>query len=128
MKVKLNIVKNLPEIIKQSVKPIENIEGIKIVDVNGLGINSDKNSNNIVNDQGQLVGGQTGGNDIVDRVVTGALKYRTQAPILDELVREVGLTNEGEKLSDVVLGKSSLLTGKINKNDKLSSKKTPNKT
>jgi hypothetical protein len=43
--------------------------------------------------------------------VTGALKYRTQAPILDGLLHEVGLTDtEDGGLSELVTGKSSLLS------------------
>ena len=112
MKVKLDIIQKLPEIIKESVKPIENIDGIKIVDVNGLGINSKDG----VNASGSS--STNSNDDIVDRVVTGALKYKTQAPILEQLVREVGLVNEGENFNDLLTGKSSLITGEMKKQDK----------
>ena len=124
MKVKLDIVKRLPDIIKESVKPIENIEGIKIVDVNGLGINTNDGSVLQKNGNGGGTGsGSKDSGDVVDRVVEGALRYRTQAPILDKLVKEVGLINDGESLSDIVTGKSKLITGRVKDHDKSSGKK-----
>ncbi len=117
MKVKLDIIEKLPEIIKQSVKPIENIDGIKIVDVSGLGLNSETNGSS----------GSKNSDDIVDRVVTGAMKYKTQAPILEQLVKEVGLVGEGENFNDLISGRSSLITGKQKKDDKPSPTKPKTK-
>tara|TARA_B100000900_G_scaffold263656_1_gene224909 strand:- start:3879 stop:5597 length:1719 start_codon:yes stop_codon:yes gene_type:complete len=117
MKVKLDIIEKLPEIIKQSVKPIENIDGIKIVDVGGLGLNSEANGSS----------GSKNNDDIVDRVVTGAMKYKTQAPILEQLVKEVGLVGEGENFNDLISGRSSLITGKQKKDDKPSPSKPKTK-
>ena len=117
MKVKLDIIEKLPEIIKQSVKPIENIDGIKIVDVGGLGLNSEANGSS----------GTKNSDDIVDRVVTGAMKYKTQAPILEQLVKEVGLVGEGENFNDLISGRSSLITGKQKKDDKPSPTKPKTK-
>lgn len=117
MKVKLDIIEKLPEIIKQSVKPIENIDGIKIVDVGGLGLNSEANGSS----------GSKNSDDIVDRVVTGAMKYKTQAPILEQLVKEVGLVGEGENFNDLLSGRSSLITGKQKKDDKPSPTKPKTK-
>ena len=117
MKVKLDIIEKLPEIIKQSVKPIENIDGIKIVDVGGLGLNSEANGSS----------GSKNSDDIVDRVVTGAMKYKTQAPILEQLVKEVGLVGEGENFNDLISGRSSLITGKQKKDDKPSPTKPKTK-
>ena len=118
MKVKLDIIEKLPEIIKQSVKPIENIDGIKIVDIGGLGLNSDSNGSG---------GNGKNNDDIVDRVVTGAMKYKTQAPILEQLVKEVGLVGENESFNDLISGKSSLITGKQKKDDRPSPVKPKNK-
>jgi len=112
MKVKLDIIQKLPEIIKESVKPIENIDSIKIIDVNGLGINSGSN-----NTSGNISSSNSN-DDIVNRVVTGAMKYKTQAPILEQLIKDVGLVNEGESFNDLLTGKSSLITGEMKKQDK----------
>ena len=82
MQVRIKLIEALPEIIAQSVKPIENIDGIKIIQVDGLG------------------GGGNGGNgaetpasngSLADQVVSSALKYRTQAPLLDAMLKEIGL-------------------------------------
>jgi len=112
MKVKLDIIQKLPEIIKESVKPIENIDGIKIIDVNGLGINNGSN-----NTSGNTSSSNSN-DDIVNRVVTGAMKYKTQAPILEQLIKDVGLVNEGESFNDLLTGNSSLITGEMKKQDK----------
>ena len=80
MKVKLELIKALPEIIAQSVKPMENIDGIKILQVNGLNGNG-----STVNEgeQGQLA--------LSDQVVNSALRYRSQAPLVDSLMNELGI-------------------------------------
>jgi len=108
MQVKMSVIQQLPEIIRESVKPVENIESIKIVDVNGMGING--NGSPSV-DGGDGMASRSGDGHLIDKVVTGALKYRTQAPILDGLLHEVGLTDtEDGGLSELVTGKSSLLS------------------
>lgn len=80
MKIKLELIKALPEIIAQSVKPMENIEGIKILQVNGL------------------TGGQSGGDtvegestNLADQMTNSALRYRAQAPLIDSLMNEIGI-------------------------------------
>ena len=106
MQVKMSVIQQLPEIIRESVKPLGNIDSIKIVDVNGVGINS--SGSNVVDGGDGMTSGSSDGN-LIDKVVSGALKYRTQAPILDGLLHEVGLTDsQGSGLSDLVTGKSPL--------------------
>ena len=46
------------------------------------------------------------------------MKYKTQAPILEQLIKDVGLVNEGESFNDLLTGKSSLITGEMKKQDK----------
>ena len=75
----------LPEIIREQVKPMENIESIKILQVDGLpGLNSPS-------DGGR--GGSGGGDrdNISDQVVNSAMKYRTQVAFVDGLMEEIGL-------------------------------------
>jgi uncharacterized membrane protein YqiK len=76
----------LPAIIRESVKPMENIEGIKILQVNGLG--------GPAHDGGpiHLNGSGGGGGNLAEEVVNNALRYRAQAPILDSLLQEIGLS------------------------------------
>ena len=78
---RLRIIDRIEGIIRESVKPMENIEGIKILHVDGLG------------------GGGGGGSgpageapaNFSDSVVNSALRYRAQAPLVDSLLREIGL-------------------------------------
>lgn len=84
MKVKLALIERLQEIIRESVKPMERIDGIKIVQVDGL--------------NGGSGGAVTNGGDgaangsLADQVVDSALRYRSQAPLLDSLLKEVGIS------------------------------------
>ncbi|MEZ5816206.1 MAG: flotillin family protein [Hyphomicrobiaceae bacterium] len=83
MQIKLELIKALPEIIAQSVKPISAIEGIRIVQVDGL--------NGGRSDGGEAAATARGGGNLAEQAIEAALRYRTQAPILDNLMREVGL-------------------------------------
>jgi len=63
-------------IIRESVKPMERIEGIRILHVEGLGGGG---------------GGQGNGGNFADSVVNSALRFRAQAPLIDQLLREIGV-------------------------------------
>lgn len=77
---RLRLIDKLDAIIREQVKPLENIEGIKILHVDGLGGGGHTNS-------GEFAG--AGG--FSDQVVNSALRYRAQAPLVDELLKEIGL-------------------------------------
>lgn len=79
MQIKMKLIENLDQIIRESVKPMENIDGIKIIQVDGL--NGGRSS---------AAPGGTDGN-LADNVVNSALRYRAQAPLLDSLLKEVGI-------------------------------------
>lgn len=86
------LVENLPAIIRESVKPMERIEGIKILHVEGLpGFSSSGDGGG----NGSGAGGDTPreGN-LAEQVVTSALRYRSQAPFVDQLLGEIGLTGD----------------------------------
>ena len=90
MQVKTSIVHQLPDIIRQSVKPMKNIEGIKIMQVDGF--------SNVIGKGGAGGGGSGGGSgngggggSLADQVVDSALRYRAQAPMVESLLNEVGL-------------------------------------
>lgn len=84
MQIRLALLKYLPEIIRESVKPMENIDDIKILQVNGLGgIGGSSASGEGYSDQGQIA--------LSDQVVNSALRYRTQAPLIDSLMNELGI-------------------------------------
>jgi uncharacterized membrane protein YqiK len=71
------LVDKLEGIIRESVKPLERIEGIRILHVEGLG--------------GGGGGGQGNGGNFADSVVNSALRFRAQAPLIDQLLREIGV-------------------------------------
>ena len=71
-------------IIRESVRPMERIEGIKILHVDGLGGGGGGggHSNGI---------GDGHGGGFADGVVNSALRFRAQAPLVDQLLKEIGL-------------------------------------
>lgn len=84
MQIRLALLKYLPEIIRESVKPMENIDDIKILQVTGLGgITGNNAQGEGYTDQGQI--------SLSDQVVNSALRYRTQAPLIDSLMNELGI-------------------------------------
>ncbi|HIO91277.1 MAG TPA: band 7 protein [Leucothrix mucor] len=92
MQVKEKIVAQLPDIIKESVKPIENIEGIKIMQIDGM--------SHLTGSAGGGNGGgghNGGGGSLADQVVDSALRYKAQAPMVENLLKEVGLSGVGIK-------------------------------
>ena len=84
MKVKLAIVDRLQEIIRESVRPMERIEGIKILQVDGLNAGSGGSGGSSAEPGGA-------NENLAEQVVASALRYRAQAPILDALLQELGL-------------------------------------
>jgi uncharacterized membrane protein YqiK len=89
-----NLVRNLPNIIRETVKPMENIESIKILQVDGLpGLNSPSDTNGSGGASGGGGSGSGSGN-MTDRVVNSAMKYRTQVAFVDGLMKDLGLPIE----------------------------------
>jgi uncharacterized membrane protein YqiK len=90
MEIRLELLRQLPAIIAESVKPMERIEGIKIMDVRGLGqIGGGDGSAN----GGSNVGSGGGDGSLARSVVDHALRYRAQRPMVDALLKEIGLTD-----------------------------------
>jgi uncharacterized membrane protein YqiK len=85
MQVKMLLIKELPKIIEQSVKPLEQIEGIKIIQIEGL------NGANTTGSNHDGSSAPSSGN-LSEQVVASALRYRAQAPLIDQLMQEVGLS------------------------------------
>ena len=85
MKVKLALVEQLQAIIRESVKPMESIDSIKILQVDGLGGGGNGvHGGETVNGGGMVAGSPS------DGIVQSALKYRAQAPLIDGLLKELG--------------------------------------
>jgi len=79
---RLALIQALPSIIEQSVKPMENIDGIKILHVDGI--------NGSSSGGGSVAGGAPNGN-FADAAAAAALRYRSQAPMVDALLSELGI-------------------------------------
>ncbi|WP_441374406.1 flotillin family protein [Acinetobacter lwoffii] len=84
MQIRLTMLKYLPEIIRESVKPMENIDDIKILQVNGLhGGHTGACQADAHHENGNVA--------LSDQVVNSALRYRSQAPLIDSLMSELGI-------------------------------------
>jgi uncharacterized membrane protein YqiK len=71
-RLKEKLLERLEGIVRESVRPLEKIEGIKIFHVDGMG-------------------GGASGRNVTDEVIDSALRYRVQAPVIDSLMREIGI-------------------------------------
>lgn len=88
---RLRLIDKLEAIIRESVKPMEKIDGIKILQVDGLG------------GGGRGDGSGDGRGSVADSVVNSALRYRAQAPLIDSLLREIGLSGgDINRMGDVL--------------------------
>jgi len=76
--VRMKLLDKIEAIIRESVKPMEKLEGIKILQVDGLGGGGGRGETD----------GKTG---IAESVVNQALRYRAQAPLIDALLKEIGI-------------------------------------
>lgn len=84
MKIRLAIVEHLQGMIAESVKPLERIEGIKIVHVDGLAPQSGGGAG--------AAEGEKRETGLSDQIVNSALRYRAHAPVLDQLLKDVGFS------------------------------------
>lgn len=78
---RMRLIDKLDAIIRESVKPMEKIEGIKILQVDGFGGGTPGSGDRAA-----------GGSNLADNVVNSALRYRAQAPLVDSLLKEIGIT------------------------------------
>ncbi|WP_209348952.1 flotillin domain-containing protein [Pontixanthobacter sp. CEM42] len=95
LQTKLALLKVLPEVIKESAKPMEAIDSIKIVQVDGLTQNGGGGS-------AGAAGAGGGSGNLATDALSAALSYRAQAPVLDGLMQELGL--DGSSLNGLVKG------------------------
>jgi uncharacterized membrane protein YqiK len=79
---RMRLVEKAEGIIRESVRPMERIEGIKILHVDGLGGSGGS---------GGADGLNGSGGHFADGVVNSALRFRAQAPLVDQLLREIGI-------------------------------------
>jgi uncharacterized membrane protein YqiK len=81
---RLRLFDKIEGIIRESVRPMEKIEGIKILQVDGL--------------WGGAPQGESGGDgrpNVAEGIVNSALRYRAQAPLIDSLLKELGIEGSG---------------------------------
>ncbi len=91
MRIKLELIKNLDKIIAESVKPMEAIDGIKIIQMDGLGAATGTPGAGGGNGSGAGLGDGGHQGNLSDQLVSAALRYRGQAPLVDALLKDVGL-------------------------------------
>jgi len=84
MKIRMALIENLPAIIAESVKPMEQIDDIKIYQVDAL------NRGGATDTGGGTVATPPTGN-LADQMVNSALRYRSQAPLVDSLLKDIGI-------------------------------------
>lgn len=81
LRMRLAAIDRVEGVVRESAKPLEHISEIKIVHVDGL--------------SGAAAAGGPGGGEagasVSDQVMTSALKYRLQAPLVDSLLESAGL-------------------------------------
>jgi len=84
---RMELARNLDSIIREAVKPMENIDDIKIYELNGMpGFNSNSTNQDFV---GPV---PNGGGGLPENVVNAAMRYRAQVPFIDHLLDEIGMS------------------------------------
>lgn len=83
LKFKLALLQALPAVIEKSVEPMKSIDGIKIIQVDGL---------NRGGAAGEVSTGTASGGNLAEQALSAALAYRTQAPLIDSLLNEIGIS------------------------------------
>ncbi|MCC4251112.1 MAG: flotillin domain-containing protein [Pseudomonadota bacterium] len=92
LQTKMALLKVLPDLVREAAKPMEAIDSIRIVQVDGL-----------TGHGGGGADGVAGGDqNLANAAVSAALRYRAQAPVIDGLMKELGL--DGSSLDALVKG------------------------
>ena len=82
LRMRLAAIDRVEGVVRESAKPLEHISEIKIVHVDGL---------NGVSPGGSGEGASDRAASVSDQVMSSALKYRIQAPLVDSLLESAGL-------------------------------------
>lgn len=83
----LSLHESLPMIIRESVKPLENIDGMKIVSIDGLSGMGEGGG------KGILSADTNASQSLPEALVDSALKHRAMAPLVDSLLKEAGVSD-----------------------------------
>lgn len=88
-------------IIRESVRPMERIDGIKIISVNGLAGGNNNGAS-----------GETAPGTLPEQLVSSALRFRAQAPLVDSLLKEIGIDGSGiEHATQSLMGAHNVVAG-----------------
>jgi len=87
---KLALIEFMPQIIAQVVKPAEKIDSIKIVQMAGMGGANQSGIGSNTNG-----GVSNAGASLSDQIVNASLNYKVNAPIIDDLMKQVGIDLNG---------------------------------
>ncbi len=85
LQVRTLLLQQLPGILEQAVRPMEKIDSIRIFQVNGMPGAAAANEG----------GGGAAGATFPEQVMNSALQYQLAKPIVDAVMKDAGLSNEG---------------------------------
>ena len=101
LQTKMALLKVLPEVVREAAKPMEAIDSIKIIQVDGI----TQNGGGAVG-VGSMGDAGGGGGNLASNAVSAALAYRAQAPVIDGLMKELGF--DGGSLDALVKGAAAV--------------------
>ncbi|KQW51136.1 MULTISPECIES: flotillin family protein [unclassified Roseateles] len=84
LQVRTQLLQQLPSILAEAVKPMENIDSIRIVQVNGM-----------PGQGGGSEGSAANGATFPEQVMNSALQYQIAKPLVDAVMHDAGLSNQG---------------------------------
>ncbi len=103
LQVRTLLLQQLPVILQQAVRPMEKIESIRIFQVGGL----PGTSGGAAHDGAPATAGAT----FPEQVMNSAMQYQIAKPIIDAVMKDAGLSNDG------ITGVSHALSGFLKKSD-----------
>lgn len=101
LQVRSLLLQQLPNILEQAVRPMEKIDSIRIFQVQGMPGSSDAKA-----------GAGSGNATFPEQVMNSALQYQLAKPIVDAVMRDAGLANEG--ITGVAQSLADMLTPPAN--------------
>lgn len=90
----------IPVAIAESVKPLEKISDVRIVDMGG-GL------------PGQSLAGEAGGGNRMDGLLGQLLAYRANAPVIDQLLKDAGFAEGSDLVNRLLVGAQPLATNGV---------------